>query len=468
LKAWHETSAVELAAALKARRLSPVELLACILAQYERVNPSINAVVAIDRDGALQAARKSEARFLRGEPLGPLDGIPVSVKDNLFVRDLPATWGSIALKEHVPTDDELPIERLRGRGAVIFGKTNVPEFTLEGHAFNRLFGATRNPWDLSLTSGGSSGGAVAAVATGIGPLALGTDGGGSTRRPAGFNKLVGFKPSIGRIARGGGFPEILYDLEVIGLIGRSVEDVRMLHGELAGPHPFDRRSWAVPSGSDRRGPSTASGKRIRLHLRFDDSPVDPRILRATEEAAERLRQSGCEVEITDPEFSPREIAELVNVLFACGLVQIFQKRGQSKDVGEPLLALHEYGCKVSGAQYLDALTRIWHLRNHSVGVFRGADFLMTPTSAAMPWPCNEPYPPTIDGIRVGPRGHAVFTGFVNLLGLPAISLPAPTEGTLPIGFQLVGRFGDEEALFELARAYEARFPWADEWPSVAR
>src|SRR3546814_627386 len=173
-------------------------------------------------------------------PRGPLDGLPLTANDNLHVENMPATWGSRLFADFHPDADELPVGRLRDAGAVLLGKTNVPEFTLQGYTDNLLFGPTRNPWNLELTPGGSSGGAVAAVATGLAPLTIGTDGGGSTRRPASFTGLVGFKPSTGRIARGNGFPPILYDPEAIGLIARTVSDITLLYTALASPGSMAR------------------------------------------------------------------------------------------------------------------------------------------------------------------------------------------------------------------------------------
>ena len=182
----------------------------------------------------------------------PLEGVPISVKDNIFVAGMPATWGSRALADFVPSQDELPVARLRAAGAVIIGKTNVPELTLEGYTKNDLFGVTRNPWDTRLTPGGSSGGAAARVAAELVPAAIGTDGGGSTRRPACHTGLVGWKPSAGHIPRIDGFPAILTDFETIGTLTRSVEDASLLDAAMAGPDARDRRSLCVDARPGRR------------------------------------------------------------------------------------------------------------------------------------------------------------------------------------------------------------------------
>ena len=259
----------DLAQGLRARRFTAADVVEACLERIARIDPALNSFVALDADGARMAARDSDARLAAGQPRSMLEGIPLSIKDNILVRGLPATWGSRAFADFVPEVDELPVARLRAAGSIILGKTNVPELTLEGYTNNDLFGVTRNPWNQALTPGGSSGGAAASVAAGLVPAAIGTDGGGSIRRPACHTGLVGFKPSTGRIARIDGFPAILTDFETIGTLTRSVADLLLLD-TLAGPDVRDRRSLYAPAP-----PFEGPRRRILYIPRVAACPVDP-------------------------------------------------------------------------------------------------------------------------------------------------------------------------------------------------
>jgi len=244
--------------------LSPIEVTVTTLERVRSVNPQLNAIITLDEAGAVQAAEQSARRWKDGRSLGPLDGVPMTIKDNLLVAGLRATWGSRLYSGYVPDEDELPVRRLREAGAVILGKTNVPELTLYGFTDNAVFGTTGNPWNPELTPGGSSGGAVASVASGMGAVALGTDGGGSIRRPAAHTGLIGFKPSRDAVMRGKGFPAILHDFEVIGPIARCVDDVVRMMEIIAGP------VWSRLASEP-----TSANPRIAYAPTFDGAPVDP-------------------------------------------------------------------------------------------------------------------------------------------------------------------------------------------------
>jgi aspartyl-tRNA(Asn)/glutamyl-tRNA(Gln) amidotransferase subunit A len=460
-------SASELASAYAEHRLSPVEVLDAVLARSETVNPRLNAIVTFDIEGARRVARESEARWRAGETRGPLDGIPMTVKDNIPVRGLRTTWGSRVLADYMPDVDELPVARLRAGGAVILGKTNIPEFTLQGYTDNVLFGPTRNPWDPRLTPGGSSGGAVAAVAAGLGPLAIGTDGGGSIRRPAGHTGLVGLKPSTGRVARTHGLPVILHDFEVIGPISRTTADAAMLFAAIAGPDPHDRASLAFPE-PPRCILENPPPLRILYVPRFGGSPVDPEIAANVAEAARRLEALGHHIEEGEAPFDLAALDRIWGVVGAAGLAWFLEgQRGWESLIGEKLRPLAEHGAALRATDYVDALDKVTRLRAQLADVFERYDAILTPSFAALPWAADVTHPETIGGQPVGPRGHAVFTAFANAGGLPGISFPCrPSRSGLPIGVQIVGPYGGDERLLQLAAQYERVHPWADRWPAI--
>lgn len=436
-----------LAAALRSGELSATALLERTLERIDRLDGTLNAFVAIDREGAFAAARDCDARLKRGEARSALEGIPLSIKDNLLMRGLPATWGSRALKDFVPDHDELPVARLRDAGAVLIGKTNVPELTLEGYTSNDLFGVTRNPLEPCLTPGGSSGGAVASVAAGLVPAAIGTDGGGSIRRPASHTGLVGWKPSIGRIARAKGFPAILTDFEVVGTITRTVADARILDAVIQGPHVYDRRSQIPPVSS-----SGCERPRILYIARFGQSPVDPEIIAATDTFAHHLARGGAEVEHGSCFFDLNMTNRIWRTISRAGVDYLMRWCPTLADLaGTSVQSMAQDGRTITGADYLEALEAVTALREAMVDVFSRYDFILTPSAAALPWPAEQPFPTVIDGKPAGPRDHAVFTGWVNIAGLPAINLPIARSATgLPIGAQLIGDFCADENLLQFA------------------
>ena len=460
-------AAADLCAAYAAHRLSPVEALEAVLDRCAVDNPKINAIVTFDTEGARRAARDSEGRWRAGTALGPLDGVPVTVKDNIPVRGVRTTWGSRLLADFVPADDELPVARLRAGGAVILGKTNVPEFTLQGYTSNELFGTTRNPWDLRLTPGGSSGGAVAAVAAGFGPLAIATDGGGSIRRPAAHAGLVGFKPSTGRVARTHGLPVILHDFEVIGPIARTVSDAVTLFSVIAGTDPRDRASLAFPAPPGMPSPEPPP-LRILYVPRFGGSPVDPEVAANVAEAARALDALGHRVEEGETPFDLAALDRAWAVVGPAGLAWFLQSQpGWERVVGDALRQIAEQGAGLRATDYVDALDHAARLRVQLADAFNACDVILTPCVAALPWAAEATHPENIGGQPVGPRGHAVFTAFANVAGLPAISVPCrPSANRLPIGVQLVARYGDDELLLSLASQYETGSPWAGRWPAI--
>ncbi len=460
-------SAAALAVAYAKGELSPVEALDHCLDRIARFNDRLNAIVALDAAGARAAARASEDRWRRGVALGPLDGVPLTVKDGIPVKGMRSTWGSKLYAEYVPERDELPVARLRAAGAVIVGKTNVPEFTLQGYTDNLLFGPTRNPWDLRLTPGGSSGGAVASVAAGMAPLAVGTDGGGSIRRPASHAGLVGLKPSTGRVARCDGFPTILHDFEVVGPIARTTADAALLTSIMAGPDPRDRASLTLgPLAADLgREPDR---QRILYVSRFGSAPVDAEVEASVAEAARNLQRLGHEVDPGEAPFNVEALNRVWPVVSEAGLVWLLRRHsGWRGHVSPQIAAVADAGERLTAADYVEALNVVANLRRRLAEFFTRFDLILTPSAAALPWPAEDSHPAIIDGTPVGPRGHAVFTGFANAAGVPGINIPCtPSLSGLPIGFQLVGAYGTDTLLLQMAAQYERAHPWADRWPDL--
>lgn len=436
----------EIAAALRSGVLTSEALLDRTFERIERENKVINSFVTIDQPGARAAARESDALFTRNRPRSLIEGIPLSIKDNLLVRGMPATWGSKAFADFVPEKDEMPVARLREAGAVIVGKTNVPELTLEGYTNNDLFGVTRNPWDPRLTPGGSSGGAAAGVAAGLVPAALGTDGGGSIRRPASHTGLVGWKPSTGRFPRAWGFPSILTDFEVVGTLTRSISDTRILDAIMAGTDARDRRSLAMASGPWLRG-----RPRILYVPQFGSRPVDPDVLRVTSAFAERL--SGSADIVNGKLFFDLETTNSIwRVVSRAGVDYLTRWRpGLDLVAGASVQEMAADGKTLSAGDFMAALEAVSGFRSDMADFFEEYDLVLTPSAAALPWAAEEPFPRAIAGLPAGPRDHAVFTGWVNIGGLPAVSLPVGfSQHGLPVGIQLVAGFGHDEQLLKFA------------------
>jgi aspartyl-tRNA(Asn)/glutamyl-tRNA(Gln) amidotransferase subunit A len=463
-------SASELSRLLSRRELSAGELVSDFLEAHQRLNPLLNAIVAIDPEDARRQAVQSDARAASGRRLGALDGIPVTVKDNIFVEGFPATWGSRLYEDFRPACDDVAIARLRAAGAIVVAKTNTPEFALAAYTDNLLFGPTRNPWHTDLTPGGSSGGAVAALAAGMVPLAVGTDAGGSIRRPASYAGVVGFRPSTGRIPRVFGFPALAADFQVVAPAARSVDDAYLLFRTMAGHDSRDLTSLAFADDPLPAEPTTVPlpRSRIRCVLGVGDAPVDPGVLASVRGAARTLEALGHAVDEGPPPYDLAAVERIWATVSSAGLARVVMRHHAWQDTVHPASrAVAERGIGVSAAQYIEAMDAVQALRASMATFFDATDFLLTPTSASLPWPVGQPYPEQIDGRDAGPRGAALFATFVNAAALPAVSLPVdPTPDGIPVGMQLVARFGADVSLLRLAREFEQAAPWSARSPAI--
>lgn len=457
-------SASELARRYRDGSASPVDAARACLARLEAVNPKLNAVIARRDDAALADARASEQRHASGRALSPLDGVPLTVKDSLYTRDLPTTWGTRALRDRCTGEDEFCVARARAAGAIVLGKTNVPEFALEGYTANPIFGVTGNPWNPALTPGGSSGGAVACVASGIAPLAIAQDGGGSIRRPASHAGVVGLKPSLAIVPREHVLPSLLLDFEVIGPLARTVADARLLFGVMRGPDPVDRLSLAAAHAAAQ--PQRNAPLRILYAERFGDAPLDPQIAASVRAAVEQLAALGHRVEAGPLPLDLGFYTQAWPQIGQIGLARLFDEHPEWAAQASPkYLDMAEQGRKLPAARLWQIVEQVRQLRRTSAKLFDDIDLIVTPSAAALPWPAADAYPPLIDGQPVGPRGHAVYTGWVNAAGLPGLALPcSPSREGLPIGMQVVGPFGADDLLLQVGEAFEAVQPWADRWP----
>lgn len=460
-------SALELAALVRSKAVSPVEITNAVLARIEALNPRLNAFCLVAADAARRAAREAEIAVMKQEPLGPLHGVPVSLKDVLFTRGLCTTGGSRLFAEAVPEEDDVTVARLRAAGAVIVGKTTTSEFGHKAVTESPLFGVTRNPWNPALTPGGSSGGAAVAVATGQGPVALGTDGGGSLRIPAAFCGVYGFKPSWGRVPHTVGFP----GWELLGCTGpltRTVRDAALVLDVVAGAD--DRDPFSLP-----REPGSYLGaceEEVKgLHVAWAPdlgyATVDPRVQAVCENAAAEFESLGCHVEVVNPGWeSPEEVfSTIVAAQFWAHWSDALAEREAQMD--PTLVKFLRRGAGVSARDYVLARDRARRFWTEVQSFLARFDLLLTPTTAVPPFGAEQPPPREIQGRRVTVLGWMPFTYPFNLTGQPAASVPAGvTEDGLPVGLQIVGRRHADRTVLAASAAYEAACPWAERRPGL--
>jgi aspartyl-tRNA(Asn)/glutamyl-tRNA(Gln) amidotransferase subunit A len=438
-----QSDVTDLLAGFADGRYTPTHAVASMLTRIAALNPTLNAYTAMN-SAAISEAAAATARWQAGAPLGPLDGVPIIIKDNLVTAGMPAAWGNGYLASQVASEDEAPIARLRAAGAIFLGKGNTPEFAVEGYTDNLTFGVTRNPFDPALTPGGSSGGVVAAVAAGLAFAGIGTDGGGSIRRPAGYTGLCGLKPGIGHVQRGGGLPQVLLDFEVVGPITRSARDLAL----------FD----SVLSGTSTSVPAPEKLKILAVET-LNDAPCDPLIRNAFSASCAGLTRLGHAVTPGPLPFDLTPLTAGWTDIGAIGLASYLESAAEVRHAANPkYLDMAAHGATKTAPDLYRILDLVFHLRNDTQAFFAEYDAILLPTAAANPWPAHQPFPKTIDGHEVGPRGHAIFTGWINAAGLPAVAYPASSDG-LPIGMQLVGPMRAEHHLVALAASCTGPFRW---------
>lgn len=448
-EAWRWTAG-ESATALRDGRITATQLLDACLGRHADT-AELNALVFVDLDGARAAAAGSDERHRDGRPLSAVDGIPVVVKDNIFVGGIPATWGSLRWRGFVPERDDISVERLRAAGAVIVAKTNTPELAMSSNTDNAVFGTTRNPHDLALTPGGSSGGTAAAVAAGVVPFGLGTDSGGSIRAPASLSGIYGLRPTNGRVARAYGFPPLALDFQVIGLMARTLEDLVAYFGVLAGPDVRDPASMLVPE--------PASPKRLRIGWfdSVDGEPVDAEVRDVVGASAKALASGGLDVSPVAAPYTLGPVREAWGVLVAAGVAAA---QASAPEPDQALTAgvagLARRAADLSAVDYCAAVNLVTATRRAISSSWPEADVLLLPVLPTAAWPAGLGGPATVGGAPAVPDAVGAFTQWVNLMGYPALSVPAGhyRDGR-PCGVQLVARPGQERGLFEVAQLLAA-------------
>lgn len=461
-------SAAELAVAIKRRKVSPVEVVSAVVARIERLNPRLNAFVTVTAEQALKDARAAERAVMRkGVRLGPLHGVPFSTKDLVITKGVRTTFGTPLYRDNVPAEDAPMVERLKAAGAIPLGKTNTPTLGWIGATHNLLFGITRNPWNPERTPGGSSGGASAAVAAGLGPLAIGTDGGGSIRIPASCAGIFGHKPSFGRIPVYP--PSGAWSLSHIGPMTRTVTDAALMMNACAGPDERDQYSLpSQPVDYVRALRGSLKGCRVAWapDLGFVKA-LDPEVKAACARAARRFRDFGCRVEEVRPGWpSPKPFWEDI---FCGGIATrlgpyMAERRA---DIDPGLGRTIEDVTRWTPTRYVQAWFDRLAWNDHVRRLFDRYDFLLTPTIACPPFPVGLDNPTEIAGSPVEPYDWIPFTYPFNLSGHPAASVPCGFTGDrLPIGLQIVGRRFDDASVLRAAAAFERAQPWAHARPPL--
>ena len=465
------TSTTELRALIASGQVSPVEVTELYLSRIDRLDSRLNSYLTVTADQAIDSARRAEAAVARGDALGPLHGVPISIKDLELTRGIRTTGGSLAFRDRVPDEDSIVVERVRASGAVILGKTNTPEFGLLGHTQNLLGDHCRNPWNTERTSGGSSGGAGAAVAAGLCSLATGSDGGGSIRIPSSFCGVYGIKPTQHRVPMyaGAASTGVFNMFSQSGPMTRTVADSAVLLQVMAGHDPRDAASLRDKPqdylAATERG---VDGLRLAWSPDFGFGAVDPEVVEITSRAARVFEDMGCE--LGDADLALDEPFDAFWTLFS-GVVHgrytavLNEHRDELTDYA---LECIDRGEALRASDYVSALGYVDVLKAQFADVFERYDLLLSPVMAVPAFPVGSP-PAEIDGRSVEPfAGAFPFTYPINMIGYTAASVPCgmSSEG-LPIGLHVLGRPGDEATVLAASAAFERARPWAHLRPPVS-
>ena len=467
-------SAIELTRLIGSKEVSCVELTELFFRRISEFNPKLNAYLELCAEKAMAEAHSAQEAVQGGEQLGPLHGIPISVKDLEMTSGVPTTLGSAIFRGRTPDMDSVVVERVKSAGAIILGKTNTPEFGLSGTTENKLGDACRNPWDISRTPGGSSGGAAAALASGLCTLATGSDGGGSIRIPASFSGVFGIKPSQGRVPRYGGYGyPAANHFSQSGPLSRTVADTALLLQVLAGPDARDPVSMReAPPDFSTDLDKGVSGWKIAWSPDLGYAGVDPEVIRVSEKAARVFEELGASVDspnltIDDPFQAFWDVFATASYTSYGHLLE--EHRDDFTYYG---LRAFDHGEEVTGADLSRALLRVNQLRRQLENFFDDYDLLLTPTMAVPAFPIDQ-RPSVIGGKEVDPFwGYLPFTFPINMTGQTAASIPCgfsedPSSAGMPIGLHVVGPRGSEAKVLQACAAFERARPWTDRLPPVS-
>ena len=447
------------------KKLSPVEITKVFLERIQSLNPILNAFLTVTPEYALEQAKKCETSIMKNEPIGPLHGIPISIKDLEETKSIRTTFGSKAFNNYIPEYDSIVVERVKKAGGIILGKSNTPEFGFKGTTENLLGDACRNPWDTSRTSGGSSGGAASSVVSGLSTIATGSDGGGSIRIPSSFCGTYGIKPTLGRVPKISmgslNQPPAHNILTQSGPITRNVEDAAILLDVISGSDPRDVLSPNLPIENFLEAcAGEVEGLKIGWTPDFGYTPVDPEVLEITKRSALSLESLGCSVEESDLKLvNPTE--HFLHIFASV----IAGSRNSSKTLDfNQLTDYVQEGFKAastfSGADYSVALGYTRLMISQFEEQFQKFDLLISPTMAVKAFEIDN-NPSVINNINVDPIwGYTPFTHPINMIGYPAASIPCGfSDDGLPIGLHIIGRHSDEKTIFKLSSAIEKSKPW---------
>ncbi|MCW6510773.1 amidase [Lichenifustis flavocetrariae] len=465
-------SAGELLRGYRAGHFTPVDVVDDVIASLKRVDSRCNVVVEPLYEQARRHAEAAALDWAAGRPHGPLAGVPVTIKDLVFVAGVPARGGAPANQGFVPKADAAVVSRLRAAGAVVTCKTTTCESGYKLTADSPVSGITRNPWRLDRTSGGSSGGAVAAMAAGCGPLAVGTDGVGSIRVPSSFCGVFGIKPTFGLVPRSPGFsPPSWGSLAHTGPITRTVADAALMLGIMAGHDARDGSSLPLSGFTYEANPGSLAGLRVAASVDLGYAAVDPEIRAAFDRALDTLANCGAAVIVDGLEVDPGILDRTLKPIALTEQAAAVSGRSAADlaDSEPDYLAAIDQGRRYSGTDYIEATYRRGDLRAKFLALFDRADILVTPTVAVTAFAAGTLGVDAIDGRPVDPHlGWSPFSWPMNLAGLPAATVPCGFDRDgLPIGLQIVAPWLGEAAIFRVAAAFEAAQPWAGRWPDIA-